>query len=244
MEWDISDVTYNEEDHQVWKTLYDAVMPLAEQHACKAFLHGLTLLHISGERIPSFSQIRKGLSPATGWEPVKASGLETREVFFKAMADAKFPTVPTIRPKDQLEYIEEPDIFHDAFGHIPCQTNPHIGNFMRRSGELADYAGYTEEVLEDLARLYWYTVEFGLIEEDGVTKIYGSGILSSSKEIVYSVGDEPELRRADLRGMLDLPFRTDKIQPVYWVLHDLSELDSLIEDYAELKGFPKGEPVA
>ncbi|MBV8683235.1 MAG: phenylalanine 4-monooxygenase, partial [Caulobacteraceae bacterium] len=167
---------YGAAEHQVWVTLYERQKDILPGRACDAYLRGLEALDLHRGGIPDFARINPELQRLTGWNVVAVPGLVPDEVFFEHLANRRFPAGQFIRKPDQLDYLSEPDIFHDVFGHVPMLTDPVFADYMQAYGEGGLRAGKLEH-LHHLARLYWYTVEFGLMETQAGLRIYGAGIV-------------------------------------------------------------------
>ena len=167
------------EDHWVWDTLFARQQTLLHDRAVTAFQEGLDILHLSRPGVPNFDELSEKLQARTGWTVVAVPGLVPDDVFFDHLSKRRFPAGSFIRQAKQLDYLEEPDVFHDVFGHVPLLAQPAVADFMQALGELG-LQSLEKGALHRLARLYWYTVEFGLAREGGALKIYGAGILSSS----------------------------------------------------------------
>ena len=231
--WD----AYTAEDHATWVTLYERQSAVLPGRACDAFLHGLEALDLHGAGIPDFEHMSETLRGLTGWTVVAVPGLVPDEVFFDHLANRRFPAGRFIRRPDQLDYLEEPDVFHDVFGHVPMLTDPTFADYMQaygRGGRRAMELGR----LPNLARLYWYTVEFGLMQTGEGLRIYGAGIVSSRAESVFSLQDASPNRIAfDLERVMRTPYRIDDFQQVYFVVPALNELLELTQrDFAGLYG--------
>lgn len=232
---------YTDAEHQTWITLYERQTTVLAGRACDAFLKGLDALDLHRAGIPDFDRINEELRRLTGWTVVAAPGLVPDTVFFDHLANRRFPAGQFIRRPDQLDYLEEPDIFHDVFGHVPMLTDPTFADYMQaygRGGQRAVSLGQ----LHNLARLYWYTVEFGLIETPAGLRIYGAGIVSSRAETLFSLEDgSPNRLGFDLERLMRTPYRIDDFQQVYFVIPSLQALlDATLQDfggiYARLAG--------
>ena len=232
---------YTAEEHATWLTLYDRQLSILPGRACDAFLHGLDALDLRGDGIPDFHRINARLTGLTGWSVVAVPGLVPDAVFFDHLAHRRFPAGNFIRKPDQLDYLQEPDVFHDVFGHVPMLTDPVFADYMAaygRGGARALQLGR----LHNLARLYWYTVEFGLVSSREGLRIYGAGIVSSRAESVFSLEDGSPNRIAfDLERVMRTPYRIDDFQQVYFVIPALDELLELTQRdfgalYARLSG--------
>ena len=218
--WDV----YTAQEHATWLTLYDRQLSLLPGRACDAFLHGLHALDLRGEGVPDFKRISERLRALTGWSVVAVPGLIPDEVFFDHLAHRRFPAGNFIRQPDQLDYLQEPDVFHDVFGHVPMLTDPVFADYMEAYGKGGARALQLGR-LHNLARLYWYTVEFGLMQSREGLRIYGAGIVSSRTESVFSLEDSSPNRIAfDLERVMRTPYRIDDFQQVYFVIPSIDEL--------------------
>ena len=224
---------YTAEEHRVWVTLYERQTALLPGRACDQFLKGLEALDLHGQGIPDFEVMNRKLNALTGWTVVAVPGLVPDEVFFDHLANRRFPAGSFIRRPDQLDYLEEPDVFHDVFGHVPMLTDPTFADYMKAYGE-GGLRAMRLGRLHNLARLYWYTVEFGLMETPGGLRIYGAGIVSSHGESEFSLEDpSPNRLGFDLVRVMRTPYRIDDYQQVYFVLPSLQRLlDDTLQDFA------------
>src|SRR5215467_6751873 len=179
---------YTTDEHAVWKTLFERQTKLLLGRACKEFVQGMRDLPIGADQIPDFRRLSDVLSKHTGWQVVAVPGLVPDEVFFDHLANRRFPAGQFIRRADQLDYLEEPDVFHDVFGHVPMLMNPVIADYIQAYG-VGGLRAQRLGVLANLARVYWYTVEFGLVEQTDGMRIYGSGIVSSYAETLFALED-------------------------------------------------------
>jgi phenylalanine-4-hydroxylase len=215
---------YTEAEHRTWVTLYERQAEVLPGRACDAFLRGLDALDLHGEGIPEFVQLNKKLSALTGWTIVAVSGLVPDGVFFDHLANRRFPAGNFIRGADELDYLQEPDIFHDVFGHVPMLTDPVFADYMQaygKGGQRALSLGH----LKNLARLYWYTVEFGLMETEGGLRIYGAGIVSSRTESIFALeSPSPNRTGFELERVMRTLYRIDDFQEVYFVIPSLQFL--------------------
>lgn len=214
---------YTEEEHAVWATLCRRRMETLPATGSRAFLRGLELLDLDMERLPRLADINTHLQPLTGFRAVAVSGYLPPREFFACLAERSFPTTITVRPREQLEYLPEPDIFHDVFGHVPLHTDPYLADFLQRFGQ-AGLAAETEEELTGLSRLFWFTVEFGLIREEGQIKLFGSGLMSSPGEGAHALTDAVEKREFDLDAIMNQPFEIDHYQPLLFVIDSFEQL--------------------
>jgi phenylalanine-4-hydroxylase len=215
---------YTPDEHAVWKTLFDRQAKLLPGRACKEFLQGMRDLPIGANQIPDFRRLSEVLMKHTGWQVVAVPGLVPDEVFFEHLANRRFPAGQFIRKRDELDYLEEPDVFHDVFGHVPMLLNPVIADYIQAYGA-GGLRAQQLGVLPKLARVYWYTVEFGLVIQADSLRIYGSGIVSSYTESVFALDDpSPNRVRFDLERVMRTRYRIDDFQETYFVLGDLEEL--------------------
>jgi phenylalanine-4-hydroxylase len=169
---------YTEEQHAVWGELVGRVLPNVEKHAAHEYLEGFQIIGLQPDRLPNLAEITKRLGPRTGWSSTPVSGFLPAPAFFEMLANRLFPTTTWLRSRESLAYTPEPDIFHDVFGHVPMHAHRVFGDFLEHYGRVC--AGISDQViLEKLGRLFWYTVEFGLIRQGGEIKAYGSGVISS-----------------------------------------------------------------
>ena len=225
---------YTSEEHAVWKTLFERQTRLLPGRACDEFVQGKNL-PIGPEQIPDFQHLSEVLLKRTGWQVVAVPGLVPDEVFFGHLAMRRFPAGQFIRKPHELDYLEEPDVFHDVFGHVPMLMNPYIADFIQAYGE----GGLRAEklgVLKYLARVYWYTVEFGLVKQADGLRIYGAGIASSRTESVFAL-DDPSPNRIgfDLERVMRTDYRIDDFQETYFVIDGLQQLLELARiDFAPL----------
>jgi phenylalanine-4-hydroxylase len=218
---------YTAQDHRTWQTLFQRQAALLRSRVVDEFFDGLEALGITPERVPDFTGINGALSRATGWTVVAVPGLVPDEVFFRHLAARRFPAGYWIRKADQLDYIEEPDIFHDVFGHVPLLMQPRYADYIAEYGRAGlAYAG--QAALTNLARLYWYTVEFGLMQTAAGLRIFGAGIISSAGETVYSLESEVPARVwFDTGRVLRTLYKIDDYQRIYFVLSGYRDLPAL-----------------
>lgn len=215
---------YSEQEHTVWKTLFERQSRLLPGRACDAFIEGMLHLPIDASRIPDFRRLSDVLLRHTGWQIVAVSGLVPDAVFFDHLANRRFPAGSFIRKPDELDYLEEPDVFHDVFGHLPMLMNPVIADFVQAYG-VGGLRAQQLGVLPQLARVYWYTVEFGLVQQADGLRIYGSGIASSTTESLFALQDpSPNRIGFDLERVMRTNYRIDDFQEVYFVLNALDDL--------------------
>ena len=212
---------YSDEDQAVWRLLVERQTALAKAHACEEFVQGLETLGI-GDSIPDFAMVNAKLEKLTGWRVVGVPGLIPDAVFYDHLAHRRFPVTVWIRTRAELDYLVEPDLFHDFFGHVPLLSNPVFADYMQMYGQRAMEAGAKIDLL---ARLYWYTVEFGLIRTAKGLKIYGAGILSSAAEVKQAIESETVERLPfEAATVMHRPYEIDKLQNTYFVLDDFRQL--------------------
>ena len=200
---------YTAAEHQVWITLYERQTALLPGRACDPFLKGLDALDLHRAGIPEFGRINEELKRLTGWTVVAVPGLVPDDVFFEHLANRRFPAGRFIRKPEELDYLQEPDVFHDVFGHVPMLTDPTFADYMQAYGEGGLRALHLGQ-LHNLARLYWYTVEFGLLQTPAGLRIYGAGIVSSHAESIFALDDpSPNRLGFDLGRVMRTPYRID-----------------------------------
>ena len=223
---------YSQSEHDVWTTLYERQTKLLPGRACNAFLKGLDALDLHRGGIPEFSRINEELNRLTGWSVVAVPGLAPDEVFFEHLANRRFPAGRFIRKPDELDYLQEPDVFHDVFGHVPMLTDPTFADYMQAYGQ-GGMRALGRGQLHNLARLYWYTVEFGLLETSEGLRIYGAGIVSSRAESIFALDDpSPNRLGFDLERVMRTPYRIDDFQQVYFVIPSLKALlNATLQDF-------------
>jgi len=215
---------YTPGEHAVWKVLYERQCRMLPGRACGAFVDGMRALPIACDGIPDFRRLNEALFRRTRWQVVAVPGLVPDAVFFDHLANRRFPAGNFLRRADQLDYLAEPDVFHDVFGHVPMLMHPALADFMQAYGEGGRRA-CALGMLDELARVYWYTVEFGLVLENGELRIYGAGIASSYRESVFALEDaSPHRIGFALERVLRTRYRIDDFQEAYFVLRDLDEL--------------------
>lgn len=234
---------YTAEEHGVWKTLYERQTRLLLGRACDAFVQGMRELPIGAEQIPDFRRLSDTLMQRTGWQVVAVPGLVPDEVFFDHLANRRFPAGHFIRKPHELDYLEEPDVFHDVFGHVPLLMNPVIADYIQAYG-VGGLRAQQLGVLDKLSRVYWYTVEFGLVQQKDGLRLYGAGIASSATESVFALDDpSPNRLRFDLDRVMRTRYRIDDFQESYFVLGDMDELLELARiDFAPVYERVRGQP--
>ena len=241
--WD----SYATAEHAVWKVLFERQSRLLAGRACDEFVSGMAELPIDADQIPDFRHLSDILLRRTGWQVVAVPGLVPDEVFFEHLANRRFPAGQFIRQPHQLDYLEEPDVFHDVFGHVPMLMNPAIADYIQAYG-VGGLRAQQLGVLDKLARVYWYTVEFGLVQQKDGLRIYGAGIASSATESVFALDDpSPNRIRFELERVMRTNYRIDDFQETYFVIDSLDELLALAKIdfgpvYARVRGQPDYEP--
>ncbi len=225
MDWTVPQdfAAYTEAEHGVWRTLYARQRALLPGLACDAFLYGLEKLELA-HGIPDFETLSTRLHALTGWQVVAVPGLAPDEVFFDHLANRRFPAGRFIRTPEQLDYLQEPDVFHDVFGHVPMLADPVFADYMQAYGQ-GGMRALGLGRLHNLARLYWYTVEFGLLRTATGLRIYGAGIVSSSTESRYALESPvPQRIGFSLPRVMRTPYVIDDVQKMYFVVESLQTL--------------------
>ncbi len=218
--WD----AYTDEEHRLWDRLYKRQRDLVSAMATPEFTNGLSALDLNKNGIPDFARINPKLKSLTGWEVVAVPELVPDAIFFEHLANRRFPAGRFIRKPEQMDYIQEPDIFHDVFGHVPLLTDPVFADYMQAYGQ-GGLRSLEYDCLKNLARLYWYTVEFGLIKTDDGLKIYGAGILSSNTECHFALEDaSPNRVYFDLERIMQTDYRINDFQQTYFIINSIDEL--------------------
>ena len=222
---------FSAEDHSVWDILFARQVAALGDRVVKPFRDGLDLLRLSHPGVPDLAELNARLAPRTGWRTVAVPGLVPDAVFFAMLADRVFPIGNFIRTRAQLDYLDEPDLFHDIFGHVPMLSDPRMAAMMEKIGHLG-VAAIARGEGERMARIYWHSVEFGLSREDGEVKIFGAGLASSFGEFGKALdGDEVERRIFSAEAAARTPYRNDQMQPLYFINDGVeavaSEIDGL-----------------
>ena len=218
--WD----AYTPAEHATWRALFERQTAILSTRAAPEFLSALDVLGYEADRLPDFRRLNERLDKATGWQVVAVPGLAPDDVFFRHLAERRFPSTCFIRRPEEMDYLEEPDIFHDVFGHVPMLANPVFGDYMQAFGE-GGLKAIRLGTLGRLSRLYWYTVEFGLIKSNDGLKIYGSGIASSKTESLHCL-DSPVPHRIgfDRDRIMRTTYRIDDLQSNYFVIDSFDQL--------------------
>jgi len=224
---------YTDENHEVWATLVKRRLETLEEQASDVFLNGMRLLNLDEQCVPRLEDVNAKLAPRTGWQSRPVPGYLPAKAFFACLAHREFPTTITVRPKELMDYLPEPDIFHDVFGHVPLHADPVFAEFLQTYGQAALHCE-NEHHIERLGRLFWFTVEFGLIREGGRVKLYGSGLISSIGESTFAL-ESPDVDRRpfDLDRVCETHFEIDHYQPILYVLESFEQLRDAMNSYAE-----------
>ena len=227
---------YSAAEHGTWKTLFERQAQVLPGRACDDFLAGVKTLGLVAGEIPEFERASDTLEAITGWRVVAVPSLVPDAIFFEHLANRRFPVGQFIRDPAQLDYIEEPDVFHDFFGHVPMLAHPVFADYMQAYGKGGLRALSEFNALKNLARLYWYTVEFGLIESSQGLRIFGSGIVSSRAESIYSVESaSPNRIHFDLERVMRTEYRIDDFQESYFVIDSFEALmEETYKDFAAI----------
>lgn len=214
---------YTEEQHGLWAELVGRRMPQLREHACREYLSGFEQIGLQEDRLPELKAVTARLNPRTGWSSTAVSGFLPADAFFEMLAARMFPTTTWLRSRESMEYTPEPDIFHDVFGHVPMHAHPVFADFLQEYGRIC--AGLkTPEALERMGRLFWFTVEFGLIRQDGQVKVYGSGLVSSHGECSRVLAGGCEVREFELDAVLNTPVDTGEMQPVLYAVESFEQI--------------------
>ncbi len=222
-DWD----AYSPEQHAVWAELVNRRLPVLREHACQEYLDGFEVIGLRKESIPNLAQVNRRLGARTGWNATPVSGFLPGDAFFEMLAARRFPTTTWLRDRQSLEYIPEPDIFHDVFGHVPMHAHPVFADFLQQYGKVC--AGLRDkDALERMGRLFWFTVEFGVIRKAGRLKLYGSGLISSHGESNYVLqaesGGGPEIRDFNLDQVLEQEFLVSEMQKVLYAIESFEQI--------------------
>lgn len=230
---------YTAEDFEVWRLLYERLMPHLPGAAVPEYLEGIRRVGFTADRIPDFNETNGLLQSYTGWQLEVVPGLIPDKDFFELLANKRFPASTWLRKLSELDYLEEPDMFHDVFGHVPLLTNADLVSYLQELSKIAlKYIG-NAYAIELMSRIYWFTIEFGLIRDSGALHIYGAGILSSKGETQYSLHDpKPARHDFNVEKILNTPYRKDVFQKEYFVIdsfrqlaESIGTLDRLMKEY-------------
>jgi phenylalanine-4-hydroxylase len=254
---------YSAENHSTWRQLYSQMLPRWHRYANPHFLEGISSLCLDPNRVPKLDEVNRFLHPLTGFRAKAVSGYVPAFLFFDCLRNREFPTTITIRRADRIDYLPEPDIFHDIAGHVPMHTDPNFANALVRFGECARTAaevanGIRDEherlrtltsIIKAMARFFWFTVEFGLMRSPEGLKVYGSGLLSSYGEIAHAI-DSPDVQRVpiQLEWAINQGFEIDHFQPLLFIVDSFDHLYSLVDTLerwmreGKLSNVAPGEP--
>ena len=225
---------YTDEDRKVWQLLYERQVVNLPGAASKEYLAGMQKIGFTPDKIPNFDEMNAVLRKLTGWEVAVVPGLIPEKDFFELLSDKKFPASTWLRKLSELDYLEEPDMFHDVFGHVPLLTNQSFVSFLQSLSDIALRYIENPYAIELISRLYWFSVEFGLIRENDELRIYGAGILSSAGETKYSLSGASLYFDYDVRQMLLTPFRKDVYQDRYFIINSYEQLYNSVDDIAKI----------
>lgn len=214
---------YTDEQHGVWAELVARVLPQVEKHAAREYLDGFGIIGLQPDRLPDLAAISARLGPRTRWSSTPVSGFLPAPAFFEMLANRLFPTTTWLRSRESLEYTPQPDIFHDVFGHVPMHAHKVFGDFLERYGRVCA-ATADANVLERLGRLFWYTVEFGLIRQQGEIKVYGSGIISSHGECKNVIHGGCAVHSFSLDEVINTPVKVDEMQKVLFAVESFDQI--------------------
>lgn len=225
-------IDWDQDENQIWHDLVTRQLACIEGRACKAYTDGLQLLDLPRDNAPQLEEINRVLMPTTGWQCVAVPALINFDRFFALLANRQFPVATFLRRREEFDYLQEPDFFHEIFGHCAMLTNPAFAKFTQTYGQLGLKANPTDRVY--LARLYWFTVEFGLLREPQGVRIYGGGILSSPGETLYALSGGqkqplPQYKGFEPVDIMRTPYRIDIMQPIYFILDELQQLYDLAQ---------------
>ncbi|USH04252.1 phenylalanine 4-monooxygenase [Grimontia kaedaensis] len=219
-------ISWTDDEHKVWTQLVARQLECIKGKACREYFDGLELLDLPKDRAPQIPYINRVLAETTGWQLEPVPALIDFDHFFALLASRRFPVATFLRTQKDFDYLKEPDFFHEIFGHCAMLTHPAFASFTQHYGKLGVNASKSDRVY--LARLYWFTVEFGMIQNDDGISIYGGGILSSPSETEYAYGSvEPIRKKLDVVDVMRTPYRIDILQPIYFYLSTLDELYEL-----------------
>lgn len=225
---------YTAEDFKVWKILYERQMPNLPKAASQAYLDGVEIVKFTADRIANFEELNEILKKTTGWAVQVVPGLIDDDLFFGLLNNRRFPSSTWLRKMEQLDYLEEPDMFHDAFAHMPLLTNQPYVDFLEKLSGIALKHIDNPWAIQLLSRIYWFTIEFGLIRENGELRIYGAGILSSKGETKFSLSDEPAHYSYDVRRIMNQEYWKDKFQDKYFVIESYEQLYNSIPEIEQV----------
>ncbi|HTV82436.1 MAG TPA: phenylalanine 4-monooxygenase [Acidobacteriaceae bacterium] len=218
--WD----AYTPEKHAIWAELVRRRMPQLRDHAAREYLDGFEQIGLREDAIPNLNEVNRRLSPRTRWKATPVSGFLPPDAFFEMLAARQFPTTTYIRGRESMEYTPEPDIFHDVFGHVPMHAHPVFADFLQHYGRVCAALMGDKDKLEKMGRLFWFTVEFGVIRQKGKVKLYGSGLISSQGEGTHVIEGRPEIRDFDLGLVLEQKFLVSEEQKVLYAVESFDQI--------------------
>lgn len=231
---------YTKQDFLVWETLFNRQMEILKPIVSSEYLEALELVKFSSDKIPNFDEIAALLKPITGWSIQVVPNISPQKDFFEFLSQKKFTSTCWLRTMEQLDYLEEPDMFHDVFAHVPLLSNHNYVNFFKGISDIALKHIDSPKAIELLGKIYWFTIEFGLIKENELLKIYGAGIISSMGETKHCLSGQAIHHDFDVQTIFDTNFRTDIIQERYFVVgsfeqlcNSLSEIERLLQTALE-----------
>lgn len=219
---------YTPENHAVWSLLYERRMRELRESGSRVFLEGAETIGLRADQVPDLDDVNRRLGARTGWAAVPVKGFIPARQFFECLSVRRFPTTVIVRSREQMDYLPEPDIFHDVFGHVPLHADPVFADFLQGFGQVAARAT-SEEDVKRMARLFWFTVEFGLVREDGRVKVYGSGLISSAGDAANALGPKCDRRPFSLDAVLEQHFEIDRFQDVLFVIDSFDQLFDAVE---------------
>ena len=220
---------YTAEQHAVWEELVGRALPELEKHAASEYLDGFEIIGLKKDRLPNLASISKRLERRTGWHSMPVSGFLPAPAFFEMLATRNFPTTTWLRSRESLEYTPEPDIFHDVFGHVPMHAHKIFAEFLERYGRVCASTS-DSEILEKLGRLFWYTIEFGVILQRGEIKVYGSGLISSHGECKNVIDGHCAIHRFSLDEVLATPVKVDEFQKVLFAVSSFDQMYEAMDE--------------
>ena len=236
---------YSDENHKTWRTLYERIRPRWEKYANRKFMEGVENLMLDPRHVPRLEEVNRYLAPLTGFKARPVSGYIPSYLFFDCLRRREFPTTITVRDSEHLDYLPEPDIFHDVAGHVPMHTDGRFADVLVRFGQCAHTAALiaqtigdeaerlhqAESIIRAMARFFWFTIEFGLMRERGELKVYGSGLLSSYGELIHAI-ESPEVQRypIQLEWVINQHFEIDHYQPLLFIVEGFDHLFSLVDE--------------
>jgi phenylalanine-4-hydroxylase len=215
---------YTSEQHAVWAELVKHRMPQLREHACREYLDGFEQIGLQEDSLPDLKAVSARLGPRTGWQSTPVSGFLPADAFFEMLAARMFPTTTWLRSRESMGYTPEPDIFHDVFGHVPMHAHPVFADFLQQYGKACAGLMDNPVALERMGRLFWFTVEFGLIRQDGEVKVYGSGLISSHGECSRVLAGRCQVKNFELEAVMNQEFQTSEMQPVLYAVESFEQI--------------------